>query len=348
MTIRTALVGYGLGGRVFHAPFVAADPDLRLDVVVTGDPGRSAQARAEHPGARVVPDLGSLLATGADDLDLVVVSTPPARHAEQVRAALEAGLHVVVDKPMTVGAAEGRELVALARERGRMLTVFHNRRWDGDFRTLRRLVGAGELGTVRRLESRFETWRPTETKAWKQEAVGTGVGVLYDLGVHLLDQAVQLLGPVEDAYAELRRHRPGDGPDDDSFVSLRHVGGAVSHLWMSTLVPLPGPRFRAVGSDAGFMSWGLDPQEAALRDGARPGDPGFGEREQGAAVLGDGSAQREVALRPGRYADFYRGVVACLQDGAPPPVDPADGVAVIELVERLHRDFPVRRADGGT
>jgi scyllo-inositol 2-dehydrogenase (NADP+) len=341
MTIRTALVGYGLGGRVFHAPFLAADPDLSLDVVVTGDPARSAQVRAAHSDARVVPDLGSLLADAAADLDLVVVSTPPARHAEQVRAALAAGLHVVVDKPMTVHAAQARELVALAREQGLMLTVFHNRRWDGDFRTLCRLVEEGALGTVRRLESRFETWKPTETKPWKQQGVDTGVGVLYDLGVHLLDQAVQLLGPVEDAYAELRRHRAGDGPDDDAFVALRHAGGAVSHLWMNTLTPLPGPRFRVVGSEAGFLSWGLDPQEAALRDGARPTDPGFGEREDGAAVLGAPGRQDGLPLEAGRYADFYRGVVACLRDGAPAPVDPADGVAVIELVEQLHRDFPL-------
>jgi scyllo-inositol 2-dehydrogenase (NADP+) len=345
VTIRTGLVGYGLGGRVFHAPFLAADPDLSLDVVVTADPERSAQVRSEHPGARVVPDLAALL-DRADDLDLVVVSTPPTRHADQVRAALEAGLHVVVDKPMTVHAAEARELVALAQQRGVMLTVFHNRRWDGDFRTLRRLVEDGALGTVRRLESRFETWKPVETKAWKQQGVDAGVGVLYDLGVHLLDQALQLLGPVEDAAAELRRHRAAQGPDDDAFVALRHVGGAVSHLWMNTLTPLPGPRFRVLGSEAGFLSWGLDPQEAALREGARPTDARFGEREEGAAVLGVSGQQRGVPLEAGCYADFYRGVVACLRDGAPPPVDPADGAAVIELVERLHRDFPLLQGPG--
>jgi predicted dehydrogenase len=344
VSIRTSLVGYGLGGRSFHAPFLAADPDLDLQVVVTSDPGRQEAVRAEHPDARVVPDLGALLDGDAvAGLDLVVISTPPARHAEQVRAALEAGLHVVVDKPMTVRAAEGRELVALAEQRGRMLTVFQNRRWDGDFRTLRRLVEEGEVGTVRRFESRFETWKPTETKEWKRGGAGTGAGVLYDLGVHLVDQAVQLLGPVEDAYAELRRHRPGQGADDDSFVALRHAAGAVSHLWMNTLTPLPGPRFRVVGSEAGFMSWGLDPQEAALKEGASPADPGFGEGPEGrAAVLGLAGDHRAVAMEPGRYGDFYRGVAACLLDGAPPPVDPAEAVAVIELIERLHRDFPLR------
>lgn len=344
MSIRTALVGYGLGGRSFHAPFLAADPDLDLEVVVTSDPGRRDAVHAEHPQARVVPDLGALLdGDVAGELDLVVISTPPSRHADQVRAALEAGLHVVVDKPMTVHATQGRELVALAQERGRMLTAFQNRRWDGDFRTVRRLVEEGQLGTVRRLESRFETWKPTETKEWKRGAAGTGAGVLYDLGVHVIDQAVQLLGPVEDAYAELRRHRPGAGADDDSFVALRHAGGAVSHLWMNTLTPLPGPRFRVVGSAAGLVSWGLDGQEAALREGARPTDPGFGERTDGRpAVVGVPGDEREVPLEPGSYGDFYRGVAACLLQGTPPPVDPLDSVAVIELIERLHREFPLR------
>lgn len=342
MTVRTGLVGYGLGGRYFHAPFLAADPDISLDVVVTGDPGRASAVAAEHPAARVVPDLDTLFAV-ADDLDLVVISTPPLRHAEQARAVLEAGLHVVVDKPMTVRAAEARELIALAQERGRMLTVFQNRRWDGDYLTARRLVKEGALGTVRRFESRFETWKPVETKEWKQAAVDTGAGVLYDLGVHLLDQAVHLLGPVEDAHAELRRHRPGEGADDDSFVALRHVGGAVSHLWMNTLTPVPGPRFRVVGSEAGLMSWGLDPQEAALREGRSPAGPGFGLRDGATLTLGAGGEQRAVPLEPGRYADFYRGVVASVLHGAPPPVDPADAARVIELVVSLHRDFPVRQ-----
>lgn len=342
MTVRTGLVGYGLGGRYFHAPFLAADPDISLDVVVTSDPERASAVAAEHPAARVVSDLGSLLAD-ADDLDLVVISTPPLRHSEQARAALEAGLHVVLDKPMTVRAAESRELIALAQERERVLTVFQNRRWDGDFLTVRRLAQDGTVGTVRRFESRFETWKPVETKGWKHAAVDTGAGVLYDLGVHLVDQAVHLLGPVEEAFAELRRHRPGEGADDDSFVALRHVGGAVSHLWMNTLTPVPGPRFRVLGSKAGLMSWGLDPQEAGLRSGLDLTDPGFGVRQGATLTLGTGSQERPVPLEPGRYIDFYRGVVASVLQGAPPPVDPAEAAAVVEIIEGLHQDFPVRR-----
>lgn len=342
MTIRTALVGFGLGGRIFHAPFIAADPGLTLAAIVTSNPARVAEARAEHPDAEIVPDLDTLLAR-ADDLglELAAVSTPPARHAEQASALLEAGLHVVVDKPLTVTAQDGRDLLAVAQRHGRSLVPFQNRRWDGDFLTLRSLVAAGELGDVRRLESRFERWKPTESKAWKAGKTGTGAGVLYDLGVHLIDQAVQLLGPVAEVYAEVLHQRPGPGADDDTFVALQHEGGAISHLWMSAVTAQPGPRFRVQGSRAGFTAYGLEPLEEQLVAGLRPGQAGFGRREHdqhavvGVHLTGE---EREVPLLPGDYGAFYRGVAETVATGGPPPVDPHDTIAVIELIERLHAD----------
>ncbi|GGK79678.1 Gfo/Idh/MocA family oxidoreductase [Ornithinimicrobium pekingense] len=341
--IRTAVVGYGLGGRTFHAPFLAADDAFTVDAVVTSDAGRAEEARADHPGVRVVPDLATLL-QDAGSLDLVVVSTPPERHADQAAAVLEAGLHVVVDKPMTVTAAEGRALVDLAERVGRTVTPFQNRRWDGDFLTLRRLVEEGALGTVRRFESRFETWRASESKAWKAAGPATGAGVLYDLGSHVIDQALQLLGPATVLHAELLHQREGEGADDDVFVALQHDGGAVSHLWMSRVAAQLGPRFRVLGSEAGFTSCGLDPQEEQLRQGRAPGDPGFGHRQgDDVGVLGLTGEEVSVPMEAGDYAAFYRGVAASVRDGAPPVVDPLDSVAVVELIETLHRDFPVRR-----
>lgn len=341
MTIRTALVGYGMGGRIFHAPFVAADPDLELTAVVTGDPGRAKAALAEHPGVLVVSDLDSLLArTDELGLDLAIVSTPPVRHAEQAAALLGAGLHVVVDKPLTVTSEDGHALIALAERVGRTLTPYQNRRWDGDFLTLRRLVGAGELGEVRRFESRFERWKPTEARSWKAGSTGTGAGVLYDLGTHLIDQAVQLLGPVEGVYGEVRTRREGSGADDDTFVALQHRGGAVSHLWMSAVAPQLGPRLRVLGSRAGFTSFGLDPVGQHLDAGASPGVGGLGVRVDDAhALLGVGEDQRRVPLDLGDHGAFYRGVARAVTAGAPPPVDARDSVAVIELIERVHREF---------
>jgi predicted dehydrogenase len=343
VTIRTAVVGFGTGGAVFHAPFVHADPEYRLDVVVTGNPGRAADAARSYPGTRVVPTTEELFAS-ASDLDLVVITSPPDSHVELAHRALDAGLAVVVDKPLCVTADEGEALVAHAHRAGRPLTVFHNRRWDGDFLTLRSLLAGGTLGEVRRFESRFEWWKPEETKAWKAGAQpAAGGGMLYDLGPHLIDQAVQLFGPVDDVYAELTRYRPGDGADDDAFVSLRHASGTRSHLRMNGLAAQVGPRFSVLGSEGGFTKWGLDPQEAALKAGARPGTPGFGvEPESSWGRLGVDGALQPVPTHPGSYADFYRALADALLRGGPVPVDPRDAVAVIALIERIHREFPVR------
>lgn len=343
MRIRAALVGYGMGGRHFHAPFVAADPDLDLVAVVTSSPERADQVRADLPGAEVIPDLATLLDRAGDlGLELAIVSTPPAGHAEQASALLEAGLHVVVDKPLTVTSQEGYALVALAERVGRTLTPFQNRRWDGDYLTLRRLIDADELGEVRRLESRFERWKPTESRAWKDGASATGAGVLYDLGTHLIDQAIQLLGEVEDVYAEVRTLREGSGADDDTFVALQHKGGALSHLWMSAVAPLLGPRFRVLGSRAGFESWGVDPMPppgpASAADGQAPLTR---SPEDAYAVVGLDDDKRQIPLDRGDYGAFYRGVAHAISTGAPTPVDPRDSIAVIALIERLHRDFTI-------
>jgi predicted dehydrogenase len=347
VTIRTAVIGFGTGGAVFHAPFLDADEQFRLDVVVTSDAGRAAAAARTYPQARVVPTADEVLAAAAD-LDLVVITTPPGSHAALAHRSLDAGLAVVVDKPLAVTAAEGEALVEHAERVGRPLTVFQNRRWDGDYLTLRSLVGEGALGRVRRFESRFEWWKPEETKAWKAAATpAEGGGMLYDLGTHLIDQAVQLFGSVEDVYAELTRHRADGGADDDAFVSLLHRDGTRSHLWMNAMAAQVGPRFSVLGSTAAFTTWGLDPQESALKGGARPSDPGFGvDPETSWGSLGVDGHLRRVPIGPGNYAGFYRALADALRRGGPLPVDPRNAVDVLALIERIHREFPVRTAAG--
>ena len=343
MTIRTGLVGFGTAGQVFHGPFLRADDAYSLDVIVTRDAGRAAEAARSHPGARVVGSPDELFAA-ADRLDLVVVASPPASHVELARRAVDAGLAVVVDKPLSVTAAEGAELVARARAAGVALTVFQNRRWDGDFLTLRSLLDDGALGQVRTFESRFEWWKPTETKEWKRDAaVSEGGGMLYDLGTHLVDQAVQLFGPVETVHAELTAHRAGAAADDDAFVSMLHRSGVRSRLWMNGMAAQVGPRFHVLGSEAAYTSWGLDPQEAALKAGGLPTDTGYGlTPESGWGSLGIDGAVRPVPTLPGDYAAFYRALADALDHGGPLPVDPADAVAVLGLIEAIHRDTPVR------
>lgn len=342
--IRTAVLGFGTSGRVFHAPFLEADPAYSLDVIVTADPDRRAEAGARHPGARIVAQAEEVWAL-AGSLDLVVIGSPSSTHARLAEAALDAGLDVVVDKPFAVTADEGRALIAQAERLGRTLTVFQNRRWDGDFQTVRSLVAEGRLGDVHRFESRFEWWKPTPPASWKTEATpAEGGGILYDLGTHLIDQAVQLFGPVAEVHVELARRRPGAVADDDVFLALEHADGVVSHLWMNALAPAPAPRFHVLGSRAGYTTWGLDGQEPALKDGALPTDPGFGETpEERWGVLATGDARTPVPTLRGDYGAFYRLLASAIRDGAPPPVDPADAVAVLELIERAHAEASVRR-----
>jgi predicted dehydrogenase len=341
--IRVGLIGYGLAGSTFHAPFIAAVPRMRLAAVVTSNPERAEQARREHPGVSVV-DFAERLWERADALDLVVVASPNRTHVPLARAALQAGLAVVVDKPFAGTAAEGRALVDEARRRGLLLSVFQNRRWDGDFLSLRRLIAEGALGDVHRFESRFERWRPVPKEGWRERGdPAEAGGTLYDLGSHLVDQALVLFGPVREVYAEVERRRPGVQVDDDAFLALTHASGVRSHLWVSAVAADYGPRLRVLGSRAGYVKEGMDVQEAALRAGVRPGDPGFGEEpaEQWGR-LGADDQWTVVPTEPGAYAQFYAGIAAALRGGAPPPVDPSDSVAGLEIIEAARRSSAER------
>lgn len=332
--IRVGLIGYGLAGSVFHAPLIAATPGMRLAAVVTRDPERAARVAEEHPGARVLPDADALLAR-AGELELVVVASPNRTHAPLARGAVAAGLPVVVDKPLAATAAEGRALVEEAGARGVTLTVFQNRRWDGDFLTVRRLLEAGALGEVVRFESRFDRWRVEPKPGWRQRPdPGEAGGLLHDLGAHLIDQALTLFGPVREVYAELDRRRSASEVDDDSFVALTHESGVRSHLGFSIVTAIPGPRFRVLGTRGAYEKHGLDPQEDALRSGARPG-VGWGEEpEERWGTLSDGETRRRLRTEPGAYPAFYAALAASLRDGSPPPVDPWDAVRVLEIIER--------------
>jgi scyllo-inositol 2-dehydrogenase (NADP+) len=331
---QVALLGYGLAGSVFHAPFIATTPGLRLAVVVTRNEERRAQALREHPDVVLLGTADEVWGRAAE-IDLVVVATPNSSHAPLAHAALDAGLAVVVDKPFALTAAEGRAVVEAARVRGLMLTVFQNRRWDGDFLTLRRLLDEGRLGRVHRFESRFERWRPRPSGGWRERGgAAEAGGLLYDLGSHLVDQALQLFGGVSNVYAELDVRREGAAVDDDDFLALEHESGVRSHLWMSALAADQAPRFRVLGDRAAFVKHGLDAQEAALRAGRSPGEPGWGEepRDLWGRLVVDGEAQ-EVRTEPGSYGSFYAAVERTLRESASPPVDPSDAVAALEILD---------------
>jgi predicted dehydrogenase len=334
--LRVGLIGFGLAGAAFHAPLIAAVPGLRLASIVTSNPERARQASARFAEAQLLPDADALFAAAANH-DLVVVASPNRFHVSYGVAALEAGLHLVVDKPVAASAADARRLATLAAERGLVAAAFHNRRWDGDALTVRRLLADGGLGQLLRFESRFERWRPeVDADRWRERPDPEDAGgVLFDLGSHLIDQVLWLLGSPMRVYGEIAVRRPGAQVDDDVFVALEYEGGLRAHLWASQVAAQHGPRFRLLGSRAAYIKYGLDVQEAAMRAGERPDSAGFGrEPPETWGLLGTAEGAAElVETEPGRYLSFYEGMVAAIRDGAPPPVPLADAIAGLEVIE---------------
>jgi predicted dehydrogenase len=332
--LRVAIVGYGLAGRVFHAPLIAATDGLEVSQIVTSDATRAGQAAAEHPGAQLVRSFEHLWAPLPPDL--VVVATANSAHFPIAAAVIEHGMPVVVEKPMALTAAQSEALVEQADRADVLLTVFQNRRWDTDQLTLRRLIEEGALGRVTRYESRFERWRPSldPTKPREKLPPEEGGGVLLDLGVHLVDQALVLFGSVTEVYAEIDSRR-GAPAEDDVFIALRHASGTVSHLYASAVTPSPGPRLRVQGTTGGFLVPHLDPQEAELRAGGRPdtveqwGRPE--EWDYGRLIAGERSVP--VPPEPGDWRRFYTLLRDALRDGGPAPVDPREAVETLRVLE---------------
>lgn len=321
--VRTALIGYGLAGRVIHRPLLQAVPELALTHVVTADPARREQAAHDVPGV-VLLDSADALWQVVDDIDLVVLATPNDVHTSLATAALDRGKAVVVDKPLALRSPEAAALVAHATAVGVPLSVFQNRRWDSDTLTAAALLAAGTLGTVHRLESRFTRFRPQVQQRWREQA-GSG-GILLDLGTHLVDQAVHLLGPVDTVYAEVRTRRAGAEVDDDCVLMLTHASGASSLLWCSATAPWPGPRLVLQGSTAGWVKQDLDGQEDAQRRGVvTPAEP--------AGARWDELGAHPVPSVPGDWAAFYRAMAGAVAAGGPVPVDPAEAVRVLQVLE---------------
>jgi len=332
MTVNVALLGYGLAGANFHAPLVALDPRLRLARVVTS---RKDEVARDHPHAIVSTDANSVL--GDDDVDLVVIATPNKTHASLARDALLAGKHVVVDKPFVPDPDEGEALIALAKQRGLMLTVFHNRRWDADFLTVARLVREGRLGEVHHAEMRWDRFRLGIREGWK-ELPEEGTGLLADLGPHLIDQALLMFGLPEMITGDVACQRAGALVDDYFEVTL-HYGARRVILSASTLIAEPRPRFALHGGDGSFVKYGIDPQEDWMRAGRKPNDQGYGIEPvaaYGMLTAPDGASQ-SIPSERGDWPVFYEHVAAAILDGTPPPVDPADAVTGLNIIECARR-----------
>jgi predicted dehydrogenase len=330
--VRVGIAGYGMAGRHIHAPLVVA-AGHEVAAVCTSNPGRRAEATSDHPGVLLVDDLQALLAVPG--LDLVVLATPTGDHAAHALAAVRAGLPVVVDKPLATSAGEAAAVVAAANAAGVPLTVFHNRRYDPEYATLEQVVRSGVLGEVRRAELRWERWRTERRAGWRGNAEASGGGgVLFDLGSHLVDGAINLLGPVDSVFAELTSTY--SVADDEAFLVCRHAGGVVSHIGASQVTGAPGPRTRVLGSAAAYLLDELDGEDSIYPDLAAPaGHAGW---------LYRGTDREPVARAETSQVRFYEQVATALAASDPQaamPVDPHDAgqtAAVIDAARASARD----------
>lgn len=354
------LIGYGAGGRVFHAPLIGATPGLELAAVVTSDDQRSARALADWPTAVIHRDVTDALGRG---YDVAVISTVNATHVPLALQALEAGLHVVLDKPIAPDTAKAEELAAAAQRAGRLLVPYQNRRWDSDFLTAVTVAHCGALGSLHRFESRIERFRQQPKDGWKGSPDPAAMGgLLYDLGPHVIDQALQLMGPVAWVFAAVRAVRPDERTNDDVVVLLEHVSGALSVLTLSQAGAFAQPRMALFGTRGGLRIDAADTQEARLLAGDDPRAIDWGVEPDGSAATlrtwdeTGHEATRAVPLERGAWPRFYAGVAEAVRGGAPVPVTLAsviDGVRVLDAVresgttgQRVRLDPPAGRHPG--
>jgi predicted dehydrogenase len=330
--IKVGLIGFGLGGGCFHAPVIRAVPGLQLTAILQRTGDSAAQAL---PGTRIVRSIDELLAI--DSIQLIVISTPNQTHFPLAKRCLEAGRHAVVDKPFTTSTAEAVELLQVARKLGLVLTAYHNRRFDADFQALRQTVCAGELGRFVRFESTYDRYRPIRKPGAWRELSGPGSGVLFDLGPHLIDQAMMLLGTPLALTADVRIERSGFSTDDAFDLLLHYPDGARALLRATMLSALPRPRLVALGENGSFLKREFDPLEPNLRNGQIPAGPSWVvEKEENwgeLTVVKDGHASMRKIPSIGDWREFYANVRDAILGKAPLLVTPQQVLNVMVALE---------------
>ena len=327
--MRVGIAGYGLAGRVFHAPLLKGC-GYEVASILTSNPERIAQAKNDFPASEQFADLDAFLDSG---LDLVVIASSNVAHLPQARAALERQIPTVVDKPMGRTVAEVKEMIELSEKKKTLLTTFFNRRWDSDSLTIKKLLATGVLGTLFRFDGRFERFRPERNLAsWRENlSPEDGGGLLLDLQSHLISTALDYFGPAQLVSASVRSIR--GGADDDVTVVLKHESGVDSYLAASAVSGAPGPRVRLLGSKGALVINQLDPQEDALRSGEIPFGGEWEKPMTSEALIHKGEEVIAVESVSGNYAAFYTLVKAAIESGSPAPVSLADALRVAEIIE---------------
>jgi predicted dehydrogenase len=329
---RWALAGYGAGGRTFHRPLISSATGLQLVAVVTGSAERRAQLHGDLPEVSAVGSLPDLLALGVQG---VTITTPSATHTALAHEALDLGLHVVVDKPFALTAADARKLADHAEVVGLLAIPYQNRRWDSDLLTVQKLIGDDLLGDVHSFTSRIDRFRPVKG-SWHGGTVEDGGGTLLDLGPHLVDQALLLFGPVLSVHAQLRTVRDGAGAEDVIELHLRHAGGVDSTLAAGMASAAPGPRFQLNGSKGGFVIDGFDIQEEQLKSGASPATLGADWGVEPESAWGrfyelDGSSS--IPSERGAWDSYYPAVANAIAGAGAPPVRAEDAIATAVVLD---------------
>ena len=329
-SLKVGLLGFGYASATFHAPLIAAVPGLQLTAISSSRP---QDVHATWPNVTVCETPEQLIAQ--PDIDLVVVATPNSTHAPLAAQALMAGKHVVVDKPFTLTVREAQDLMALARQQQRLLSVFHNRRWDGDFMSVQAALAGAELGRIVHFESHFDRYRPVVPQRWRDSGE-PGSGLWFDLGPHLLDQALQLFGTPQTLSLDRAQQRDNSRADD-WFHAVLHYDALRVVLHASALTAHVPPRFTVHGTRGSLVKWGLDTQETALKAGLRPPHADWGMDPnplQWTLAADDLSlTQRTSACLPGDYTRYYAGIRDAVQRGSPSPVPPEEALQVMALIE---------------
>jgi predicted dehydrogenase len=342
--IKAGLIGFGFGGRIFHAPFLHATPGLELSAIVQR---RGDTAAATYPSVQIFRSTEDLLAD--DSIPLIVVCTPNGSHFDVAKQCLLAGHHVVVDKPLTATAAQAQELVTLAAARNLHLFAFHNRRWDGDFLTVKQVLASGELGRLVTYEGRWDRFRPVPRENTWKESSDDGTGMLLDLGPHLVDQALALFGRPTSVTGELATNRDHSVVDDAFFITLHYANGLRARLSATFVASDASPRFLLHGTHGSFRKYGLDAQEAALiTGGERPPQPGDSnaalwhanpESEWGTLTTAADNREpiqlttRRIPTLPGDYRNFYAAVRDALLGKPNHAVTGQDGLRTLRILE---------------
>ncbi|HDR2162010.1 TPA: oxidoreductase [Enterobacter cancerogenus] len=328
-TIRVGLIGYGYASKTFHAPLIAGTPGMDLAAIASSD---AAKVATDWPSVPVVSEPKHLF--NDPNIDLIVIPTPNDTHFPLAKAALEAGKHVVVDKPFTVTLSQARELDALAKSFGRLLSVFHNRRWDSDFLTVKSLINEGSLGEIAWFESHFDRYRPQVRNRWREQA-GPGSGIWYDLGPHLLDQAVNLFGLPVSLTVDLAQLRPGAQTTDCFHAILSYPQRRIV-LHASMLAAAETARYIVHGTRGSYVKYGLDPQEERLKNGERLPQEDWGyDMRDGVMTRFEGEEQVEETLltQPGNYPAYYAAIRDALNGTGENPVPASQAIQVMELIE---------------